>query len=631
MANAKIEIAESNGRISIRTATGFTLANARFGCEIRSPKKRLVAGTPHIRTLNTRAIQFSHSLTNTTNKPLKISSVITFDGEVQADGKGWQLVHPELFKSERYFDGYSYFTQGLFAPLESATGTFGLSEDFPFPGIIFHHPERGTILISVLSQNHSKPTWTISGSGRKVCLRANDHFHGVGAITVPPGADFASEDWLILFSSDGIDAAIDDYFKLLTRRLPMVGKTSILRKAIVWGSWNYNVRPNGHRDIDHKWIAANARALPKIAPDKPRFIMIDDGYQNGCSNYRRGMSGWLATAFEIFHDDGQPAHDPKLFPKGMKGIADAIRKAGCQPALWLTPRIHRDSQLAKDHPEWLVKMGNPADSSRIGRFLDYSLPEVRDFTCRVWDTVFNQWGFKAIKMDFWSMPFEVPSVRYRNSALTAIQLRNQFLSDLRQHVPADGYVITGCCTNSGNPFLGRHIDSARSSADIGDGTADRLRESATVLTEVTPFYRHDALLSDADSIGWCPGASKNENHLWATMALMSGAICEIAGDLNTLTADARRLLETTIAFFAPAKVTRNTLFSRTTNAVPASHLRLERNDATYEAHLNWTLYPREVHLEKPVTDIWTQTRLKGRTLIPPLSAVFYVSDKRPRR
>lgn len=628
MKNAKIEIAESNGRISIRTATGFTLDNARFGFEVNTKgskaKPRLRPGTAHVRQLSPAAIQFSHSLSNTANKPLRINSIVSLDGEISASGSGWQVVHPEIFKRERYFAGYSYFTQGLLTPLESAAGDYGLSEDFPFPGLIFHHPERGTVLISVLTQNHSKPRWSISKRGNKTLMCCSDFFHGIPSICVPVGAEFASEDWVVLFNPGGIEAAIDDYFKLLTRRSPMIGKSSILREAIVWGSWNYNTRPNGHRDIDHRWIAANARKLTKIVPDKPRFIMIDDGYQYGCSNYRRGMN-WLATAFEVFYDDGQPPHDPKLFPKGMKGIADAIRKAGCQPALWLTPRIHRASALATDHPEWLVNMGHKDDAGRTGRFLDYSLPEVRDFTRRVWDTVFNEWGFKAIKMDFWSMPFEVPSVRYRKPALTAVQLRNQFLSDLRQYVPADGYVVTGCCTNNGNPFLGRFIDAARSSADIGDGTTDLMRDSATVLTGVTPYYRHDAMLSDADSIGWSPGIGANANHLWATIALMSGAMCEIAGDLNTLTAEARNLIDTAVRFFGPATVTRNTLFSGQTNAVPASHLILERPDATYEAHLNWTRYPREVELPKAVTDIWTRARLKGRTLIPPFSAIFFKS------
>lgn len=626
MAKAKIEIAESRGRVSIRTGTGFRLEDARFGFEVSGSSakagKVFKSGIAQIRQLTSNAIQFSHRISNAGTKPLRISSVTAFDGTIQAEGAGWQVVHAEMFMRERYFDGYTYLTQGFFTPLESCNGEYGLSESFPFPGLIFHHPERGTVLFSVLSQNYAKPFWTIRAKGRRVSFRGDDFFHGIPFITVAPGEEFATEDWVVLFGQNGIDAIIRDYYKLLTRRVKMVGKNSILSKAIVWGSWNYNRRPRGHRDIDHKWIVANARKLTKIASNKPRFIMIDDGYQFGGSKVFPGMSV-LATAFEIFYDDGNPPHDPKLFPKGMKGLADDIRKAGCEPALWITPRINRSSSLAKEHPEWLLDMGHKDSDLRVGRFLDYSLPEVREYIRQVWNTVFNVWGYKAVKMDFWSIQFEVPTVRFRNKDRTAMQLREQFLADLREFVPADGYVVTGCCINTGNPFIGKYMDAARSALDIGDGTPDSIRSSATILTSSTAFYRHDAFLNDPDSIGWNPDISANLNYLWATLAMMCGAMCEIAGDLNTLTPEGRKLIDTAIRFHKPATATHSTVFSGGTNAIPASHLVLERPDATYEAWLNWDRYPREVELAKPVTDIWTGARLKDRTLIPPLSAIFF--------
>src|SRR5690606_14443862 len=110
-----------------------------------------------------------------------------------------------------------------------------------------------------------------------------------------------------------------------------MGEKSVMRRAVIWGSWNYNPRPRGKGDIEHDYVVANARALKKLAPNRPRFIAVDDGYQPGRSGERGGTGKWWASAFEYFFDPEKPAWDPKLFPKGMKALMDDISAAGCEP------------------------------------------------------------------------------------------------------------------------------------------------------------------------------------------------------------------------------------------------------------------------------------------------------------
>nr|MBC8443166.1 NPCBM/NEW2 domain-containing protein [PVC group bacterium] len=59
------------------------------------------------------------------------------------------------------------------------------------------------------------------------------------------------------------------------------------------------------------------------------------------------------------------------FPKGLKPIGDAARKAGIQFGMWFEPeRVRAGSDLDREHPEWLIKIGEAPN-----RLLNLGLPE----------------------------------------------------------------------------------------------------------------------------------------------------------------------------------------------------------------------------------------------------------------
>lgn len=628
-----LQCGKDGGYLEFRTSTGFLLNHGDFSINTNRGRtrpggagaaKRGLDHRFHTRRLSAGAIEFWQSIKNLRQEPLEISDISVFDGHLKPSGAGWRVAHTELFKCDRYFDGFNFWTDGFFAALHEAEGDFGISEDWPFPGIFFTHPERGTVLMAVLSQDRCKPHWSLRGIGKgNTSLHATEYFGGVPAISVKEGRKIETERWVMIFSPGNIDAAVEEYYRLLRRRMSFHGEESILRKAIVWGSWNYNYRPRSFCDITHKMISDNARALAKLVPDKPKVVIIDDGYQRGLSRHKT-MDNWFASCLDIFYDDGLPAHDPELFPKGMKGVADAIRKAGVMPAIWTTPRVFSQSALAKARPEWILQLEGGKTFGARSVYLDYSLPEVREFTRNAWRTIFQTWGFQGVKMDFWSIPFEVPQVRFRNRDMTAIELRNLFLSDIRECVPKNGFLLIAVvCNGGGNPFVGRYADGVRMGMDIGDGSCAEVRQSAICLTTASPFYRHDCLLGDPDSIGWCPKNTPGQNRLWATMAILSGAICEIGGDLTNLSTEARNLLQAAARHFAPSRRTINGISSGSISNLPAGHIVLEREDGIYEGYLNWMTFPREITLKRPVCDLWTGEILKGRHKIPPQDAIWF--------
>ena len=102
---------------------------------------------------------------------------------------------------------------------------------------------------------------------------------------------------------------------------------------------------------------------------------------------------------------GDWTSNPERFPRGMKASVDDIHAKGFKAGLWLAPfSAQAKSQLVKDHPDWLLlHKGKPwYCGCNWGGFysLDIDNPEVRDYLKGVFDTVFNEWGFDLVKLDF---------------------------------------------------------------------------------------------------------------------------------------------------------------------------------------------------------------------------------------
>src|SRR5699024_7163536 len=108
--------------------------------------------------------------------------------------------------------------------------------------------------------------------------------------------------------------------------------------------------------------------------------------------YQTAVGDWLSLKSE--------------FSDGMRPITDRLHKNGSKAGLWLAPfSAHKNSQLIKDHPDWLARdsKGKPVFGGlNWGGFysLDIYNQGVRDYLKKVFDTVFYEWGFDMVKLDF---------------------------------------------------------------------------------------------------------------------------------------------------------------------------------------------------------------------------------------
>ncbi len=121
-------------------------------------------------------------------------------------------------------------------------------------------------------------------------------------------------------------------------------------------------------------VLADAHRIVELSPtgpDRP-FAVIDDGWEPGSGNDAKGRGTW---------DRGNAK-----FPD-MPGLAEAVRRAGARPGIWMRPLLAPD-----DAPEaWRL--------SRDSGTLDPSVPEVlrkvKEDVARL-----RRWGFDLVKHDY---------------------------------------------------------------------------------------------------------------------------------------------------------------------------------------------------------------------------------------
>ncbi|KAI7869993.1 glycoside hydrolase superfamily [Spinellus fusiger] len=147
-----------------------------------------------------------------------------------------------------------------------------------------------------------------------------------------------------------------------------------------WTSW-YNY----YADVSEEIILENINALSHHKYPINVF-QIDDGFQTA-------IGDWLSIN--------------NKFPSGMKSVATRIKQANFMAGLWLAPfAVGFSSQLAKEHPEWLIQ--DPITNKAVvagpnwGGFyaLDMYNKDARLYLKKVFDVVLQDWGFDMLKLDF---------------------------------------------------------------------------------------------------------------------------------------------------------------------------------------------------------------------------------------
>ncbi len=483
---------------------------------------------------------------NAGKKPIRLRAIrwvsdISVPGAVPAMQFPRSL-EPFYFATENYRGDYlgTTTTQGdrYFKPLPHEMVTLGFSEDAVFPGLfVGARREPVGLLCAAASREKLHATFRLYGG----VTPENENFEieevpqGLDALEIAPGETVLGEKiFFDIVPTGDPQLATRRYYAYLRRDGHFKrAKDNPLPKQRIWCSWNF-----GYYDrIDEREIL---KQLPVIRGRFPqvKFVQIDDGYERVYKNGHR-------ASIDMLYGTSR-ASNPKTFPHGMKWLAREIKAAGLRPAIWLGYWVSDSSELAKDHPEWLLldDMGRRlsyvsafgcADRNPREHFvLDPSVPAARAFVESVAKTLFRDWGYEGVKVDFYTFAFQVRRARFREGNRTASEYAAWLVETLRKYLPADGFVGLCSVAGTGSPFYGGPADYFRNGIDISEGEWNLAKTIALWCVNTNMLLAERPVLANVDSIGWGPKFTEVEWRTFLNLCALTGGALEIGGDLTTL-------------------------------------------------------------------------------------------------
>lgn len=190
-----------------------------------------------------------------------------------------------------------------------------------------------------------------------------------------------------------------------------------------WCSWYQYYTKVSAEDIQ-----SNLKAIIEMGEKLPiQLIQVDDGFETQ-------VGDWFS-----FKD---------TFPRGVKPLAEDIRRDGLIPGLWLAPfAVHRKSRVFKEHPDWILRNqhGRPVNAGfgwgSLFTGLDLTVPAALDYASSVISTAVHEWGFPYLKLDF-LYTAALPGV-YRDETRTRAQVMRSGMQAIRNAAGTDAFLL-GC-------------------------------------------------------------------------------------------------------------------------------------------------------------------------------------------
>lgn len=496
------------------------------------------------------------TVTNTGSAPIRCHGLRW--GGIPGYSDGAPLVFPRnlapRYHSTQNFRGDYYgigttFGDRFFYPLGNQMVELGWSEDHLFPGLFIGAETAPLGLFAAqASQDRFYPLFRLKGptSPTRWQFEIDELAVGVPWLELAPGGKLDGEKLFFAIVPTGDpQEATDAYYRLLRRDGKFARRDrNPLPAQRIYCSWNYDF----FADITEADLLAQ---IPLVRHHFPsvRFMQLDDGYQHRHNPRQRAMIDLCYDLPEAWNRDA--------FPSGGKGLADRIRAGGLRPAIWLGLWASTASPMFADHPDWILRdnAGRRLIFERAygGTFiLDPSVPAVQDYLDRMARTVFQEWGFEGVKLDFSSFAFNCKRVLYRFPGRTAVEYRHLIESIFRRYLPDDGFF--GWCVVAGTsqPFLSQ-ADYFRNAIDIGHGSWELARLIANMTANTAVLLGEPTALPNIDSIGWSDRFDDTQWESWLTLCAVTGMAVELSGDLRKLSPARLARLARTLELSQPGR------------------------------------------------------------------------------
>jgi len=485
------------------------------------------------------ALAVERVLTNAGHSDVEIGEVrTTFARDrsgVLLDGHGppgVRLVHVSNLRESARRAGHR--VGPLLCPLPEQARLIGDSEGHPFCAIAFCDAGRSNFLLEAATQQdvftqmwllraQYDPRWTHSVFAEYAAIARDGRCQPVRL--APGESRRLSGLFYQIKAGCDVQEIYDDYLAELGRACDFNGKRSSLLACAFYCTWNYGFQHDISEDILRAQADLIARRLGGV-----KHFLIDDGYQlaGNRPTYDCGK----------FYPDPSANVDRAKFPHGMRAVSDSLRAHGLRPAIWWSPAMGRDNELVREHPDWLCLDEDGNDWSMDSgperkAALDFSVRAVREFIEGVLETIFGDWGFEGMKLDFCTYPFDCKDLRFRGGE--GVRWWYWFLEAIARRIPPGGIFQLCGSAPYGNPFMARHVDHHRVGGDIGKGEWHRHKAVSRSPLPLLAVPGRATMLMDVDSAGICEEMSDDENlHRLNFCHITSGAL-NIGGDLTKLT------------------------------------------------------------------------------------------------
>ncbi|MDD4921968.1 MAG: alpha-galactosidase [Bacteroidales bacterium] len=182
-----------------------------------------------------------------------------------------------------------------------------------------------------------------------------------------PGQTYQTPEMILSYSLKG-KGQISRNFHDWTRRYNLTHGDQ--PRSILLNSWE-----GAYFNFDEKKIT---EMIDNTAALGIEMFVLDDGWFGNKyprSNDKAGLGDWQVNE--------------KKLPHGLKYLADYAVSKGLKFGIWMEPEmVNPESELAKKHPDWIVKSQNrDIPQMRNQWLLDMSNPQVQDFVFNTFDQI----------------------------------------------------------------------------------------------------------------------------------------------------------------------------------------------------------------------------------------------------
>lgn len=500
---------------------------------------------------------------NTGKVPLRISRIRW--GISQFDGDSPSLCFPAesepfYFSTENYRGDFlvvgSAVGNRFIKPYPNETVEIGWSEDRPFPGLFIGSSLKSLGLFCASASQEKFHTIFRLRGGNSPDTRGfeiEEYPAGTEYVSIAPGESLAGEKlfFSVLDTSDTQRASAGYYRYLRSRGVfDRVKKHNPLARQRIWCSWNYDFFDKITEEACFRQIPVLKKHLSMV-----KFLQLDDGYQ---SVIKPAGHPPQRMQIDFLYKNDTPFNKIK-FPGGPAAYVEKCRQAGLRPAIWLGLWATTRGRMLTEHPDWILRSdsGKPLSmhSSHYGgvSMLDPSVPGVRrylDYVCR---TIFKEWGFEGIKLDFSSAAFESKRIRFRHPGKTALEWRKWLVDTFRTYLPENGFFGWCVTAGTGNPLLAPEADYFRNAEDIGKGCWEKVKRIACWCVNTNILMPERPVFPNIDSIGLSKRLSEREWKSWLNLCAITGYALEVSGDLTMLNEKQLKHLGRTLEISSPTR------------------------------------------------------------------------------